>query len=254
LFRSAVPTTSSSSANLANLSSSHVDDIFGSSSGLQASTTTTSTSRPATATAPATTTTASKAPFDDLDDEFEGLEDAREGSADDDFATISRSGFDDFNPVFDSSPPPSQPKPVVEPASSATTVTTIGGGAPLFGAEANFDFGSTPGNNTGANEGTTTTSKPADSHDWDALFAGLDNAVTPTPSASAQTLATTAQGQDDSKEGAKLSGENKTEEATGGHSNTDDAVATLVKMGYSRLAAVTALEASGNNLERVIGS
>ena len=46
--------------------------------------------------------------FDDLDDDFEGLEDAKEGSADDDFANISRSGLDDFNPMFDSSPPPSQ--------------------------------------------------------------------------------------------------------------------------------------------------
>jgi len=39
-----------------------------------------------------------------IEDEFDGLEDAKEGSADDDFANISRSGFDDFNPVFDSSP------------------------------------------------------------------------------------------------------------------------------------------------------
>ncbi|PHH76644.1 hypothetical protein CDD80_1358 [Ophiocordyceps camponoti-rufipedis] len=41
----------------------------------------------------------------DVDDDFEGLEEAKEGSADDDFANISHT---DFNPVFDTSPPASQ--------------------------------------------------------------------------------------------------------------------------------------------------
>ncbi|KAF4584327.1 EF hand domain protein [Ophiocordyceps camponoti-floridani] len=42
---------------------------------------------------------------EDLDDDFEGLEEAKEGSADDDFANMSHN---DFNPVFDTSPPASQ--------------------------------------------------------------------------------------------------------------------------------------------------
>ncbi|KAL2166828.1 hypothetical protein VTG60DRAFT_2104 [Thermothelomyces hinnuleus] len=193
----AVPTTSSSS-NLNNLSSSNVDDIFGSSAA-QPTATASNASRPTTA------ATTSKAPFDDLDDDFEGLEDAKEGSADDDFATISRSGLDDFNPVFDSSPPPSQPK-------SDSAHTGAPGGATTFGTESSFDFASLSGasaagsiigqaahsSSSGA-QAKVPGSQPqsqttAESHDWDALFAGLDSAATPT--ASSHTLATSATGQE----------------------------------------------------------
>src|SRR5687767_13865286 len=91
-----------------------VDDIFGSAN---------------TGDAPAAQSAApsnppGKSAFDDLDDDFEGLEDAKEGSADDDFANISRAGLDDFHPVFDSSPPASQAK-------SESTA---------FGNESSFDF------------------------------------------------------------------------------------------------------------------
>ncbi|KAL2149743.1 hypothetical protein VTH82DRAFT_8395 [Thermothelomyces myriococcoides] len=188
----AVPNASSSS-NLNNLSSSNVDDIFGSTAA-QPTATGSNASRPTTA------ATTSKAPFDDLDDDFEGLEDAKEGSADDDFATISRSGLDDFNPVFDSSPPPSQPK-------SDSAHTGGPGGGTTFGTESSFDFASLSGTSAaGSTVGQAAHSSSlggqtkapgqstAESHDWDALFASLDSAATPT--ASSQTLATSATGQE----------------------------------------------------------
>lgn len=102
---------------------------------------------------------APKGAFDDLDDDFEGLEDAKEGSADEDFANISRSGLDDFNPVFDSSPPPSQAK-------SESTA---------FGNESSFDFVSANAGGSGQNTTGGTQQKGAESHDWDAIFSGLDS-------------------------------------------------------------------------------
>ncbi|KAJ4307267.1 hypothetical protein N0V88_000649 [Collariella sp. IMI 366227] len=177
------------------LSSSNVDDIFGHSEPAP-----TSTIPPATNNTTTTTTSKSPAPFDELEDDFEGLEDAKEGSADDDFANISRSGLDDFNPVFDhssSSPPVSQPK-----SSDATT----GGNNHHFGTESSFDFASLSGASqagsisgpAAASGATDKTIAPAaaaakaESHDWDALFAGLESATTPT--ASSHTLATTSGG------------------------------------------------------------
>ncbi|GJD01909.1 UBA/TS-N domain-containing protein [Colletotrichum higginsianum] len=102
-----------------------------------------------------------KSSFDELDDDFEGLEDAKEGSADDDFQTISRSGLDDFNPVFDSSPPPSQAK----------TESTA------FGHESSYDFGSvSPNPAAGLTAGASAKSAGApEAQDWDAIFATLDS-------------------------------------------------------------------------------
>ncbi|KAK4238813.1 hypothetical protein C8A03DRAFT_43482 [Achaetomium macrosporum] len=249
-----VPTTSSST-NLNNLSSSNVDDIFGSAAGQQQpAAAASSASRPTTA------ATASKGAFDDLDDDFEGLEDAKEGSADDDFANISRSGLDDFNPVFDSSPPPSQPK-----SDSAHTGVALG-------TESSFDFaslsttsaaGSTAGpaptstNSAGAGQQTgnanPSSSQAAESHDWDALFAGLDSA---TPTASSHTLASgvetgngggsgSAQEQQITRPGA--SGRALTEEGE----HDDPILKNLTSMGYPRKDALAALEKYDYNLERV---
>ncbi|KAK4142000.1 uncharacterized protein C8A04DRAFT_38654 [Dichotomopilus funicola] len=288
------PATSPSHLN--NLSSSNINDIFGSSSAAAAPT-----AAPATAKSPA--------PFDDLDDDFEGLEDAKEGSADDDFATISRSGLDDFNPVFDSSPPPSQAK------SDATHPGAgLGGGTNTtsFGTESSFDFGSLSGTSAaGSTAGASATpaaasastaaaagpsgtgapavnqtkaatgpaesaSSPSTSHDWDALFAGLDSATTPT--ASSQTLATSLD--NDQATGAAIGTATTTGAATttsattaadggetaGGESrpnapgralteegeHDDPILKNLTGMGYSRKEALAALEKYDYNLERVV--
>lgn len=224
---------------MSNLSSSHFDDIFGSST----------TAGP---------TTASKHAFDDLDDDFEGLEDAKEGSADDDFANISRSGLDDFNPVFDSSPPPSQAK-----SDSAHAA-----GGPVFGTESSFDFGSLSGtsaagstagqaavptsSSTAAGQGSMKAPAPAEAQDWDALFAGLDSAATPTAvSAAALTpvsgggVGTTAGNTAEGRPPAP--GRALTEEGE----HDDPILKNLTGMGYSRKEALAALEKYDYNLERV---
>ncbi|KAL2261953.1 hypothetical protein VTK26DRAFT_2910 [Humicola hyalothermophila] len=260
--------TASSSTNLNNLSSSNVDDIFGSSGASQPAATASNASRPSTSTATASKPGASA--FDDLDDDFEGLEDAKEGSADDDFANISRSGLDDFNSVFDN-PPPSQPKSESSNAGAA------------FGTESSFDFGSLPATsaagstagpasgNPAANQQQTqqqsqqqSKSNPAESHDWDALFAGLDDQ---TPTASSQTLASSlgtgnagnnnVDNNNNSNNTATSGGDgDATRPGPPGRALTEDGehddpiVKNLTGMGYSRADAVAALEKYDYNLER----
>jgi epidermal growth factor receptor substrate 15 len=171
-----------------------------------------------------------RAPFDDFEDDFEGLEDAKEGSADDDFATISRSGLDDFNPVFDSSPPASQTK-------SESTA---------FGVESSFDFGAasttsaagtTPAaDSTGLAQKTAPT--PPDAHDWDAIFATLEPPSDTAGGSSSQSP----------KEARPVApGRALTE----GGEHDDPILKNLTSMGYSRADALLALEKYDYNLERV---
>ncbi|KAI0015674.1 hypothetical protein F4780DRAFT_773379 [Xylariomycetidae sp. FL0641] len=189
---------------------------------------------------------APKGAFDDLDDDFEGLEDAKEGSADDEFANISR---DDFNPVFDGSPPPSQPK------SESTNVSTA------FGTNSSYDFGNVsttsaatqggagaPANNSTATGGTTAGQPPAtaDNQDWDAIFASLDS---PTEAA------TPRKSGDDSKSPVQQSAGSPRPETLGRAlteegKHDDPIVKELTSMGYSRNDAVDALEKHNYNLER----
>ncbi|UNI19974.1 hypothetical protein JDV02_006116 [Purpureocillium takamizusanense] len=189
------------------------DDIFGSSS------------LPPAPPSSAPKNTVAKGAFDDLDDDFEGLEDAKEGSADDDFANISR---DDFNPVFDSSPPPSQTK-------SESTA---------FGNESSFDF--VPSHSaTGPAAGVGgAQQKPAENHDWDAIFAGLDSPNTVTPPGISNTGAT---GNDDKKD-SRPSAPGRALTDQGEHD--DPILKNLTGMGYSRADAVAALEKYDYNLER----
>ena len=247
-----------SSTNLNNLSSSHLNDIFGSAAAPSAPATTQATSgntsRPATASAP------SKAnAFDDLDDDFEGLEDAKEGSADDDFANISHSGFDDFNPVFDSSPPPSQPKP--DSSHSAFD---------------SFDFGSLS-SASGAAPGSSQQSQSKEQHDWDAIFAGLENAASASQNLASTVTAGTDAGSTAPKgsAAATTSGDNNKTDAgaPAGPSSlsarpdtpvrrafSDDGdngekdhpdVKKLTNMGWSRKDSIAALERNDYNVERV---
>lgn len=171
--------------------------------------------------------TAPKGAFDDLDEDFEGLEDAKEGSADDDFANISR---DDFNPVFDSSPPASQTK-----SESAA-----------FGNESGFDFvppqaaAGVSGAAVGAQQ------KATENHDWDAIFAGLDSPSTVTPP-----------GAGSAAPAAATEAKNETRPPAPGRALTEQGVhddpilKNLTGMGYSRADAVAALEKYDYNLERV---
>lgn len=181
--------TDAAATTEADAKDASIDDIFG-------------------AAAPAANS--SKVTFDDDDDDFDGLEEAKEGSADDDFANISRSGLEDYNNVFDSSPR----------GKSDTTA---------FGNESTFDFV-----NTGASQ-----SKASESHDWDAIFSGLDstdNAL---------------------EEKSKPSDASESRPAGPGRALTDKGehddpiLKNLTGMGYNRKDAVAALEKYDYNLERV---
>ncbi|KAK5997168.1 putative calcium-binding protein [Cladobotryum mycophilum] len=192
---------------------STADDIFGSG-------TLTASSQHAASTQP-------KGAFDDLDDDFEGLEDAKEGSADDDFANISRSGLDDYNPMFDSSPPASQAK-------SESTA---------FGNESGFDFISSNSVASGT-AGPGSQQKGAESHDWDAIFANLDSPGTATPPA--HNDGTGAAQEENAESRPSAPGRALTE----GGEHDDPILKSLTGMGYSRPAALAALEAYDYNLEK----
>lgn len=202
---------------------------------------------PASDFAPAPTTVTNTAPvssntaFDDLDDDFEGLEDAKEGSADDEFANISRSNLDEFNPVFDSSPPPSQPKSESTNASHA------------FGNDSSYDFGSISQPSGAPSQQATSTAPPAsassgakavDNHDWDSIFADLDepNATAANESGKPHTL-------DESSDRPNLQNSGRALTQEGVHD--DPILKNLTGMGYSRIAALNALEKYDYNLERV---
>jgi epidermal growth factor receptor substrate 15 len=196
---------------------SSVDDIF----GAAATGTAPASQQPAPSNTPQT-----KGGFEDLDSDFEGLEDAKEGSADEDFANISRSGLDDFNPVFDSSPPGSQTK----------TESTA------FGNES-FDFISH--SSTGAAQPATGANqqKAPEAHDWDAIFSGLDS-----PSATAAQPAPA-----EKTAGAESHpGQQALNRTLSTESEHDDPILkSLTSMGYKRSEALDALEKYDYDLDKV---
>ncbi|KAI0203052.1 hypothetical protein F4808DRAFT_449381 [Astrocystis sublimbata] len=199
--------------------------------------------------APASSTTTNTAPvapktaFDELDDDFEGLEDAKEGSADDEFANVSRSNMDDFNPVFDSSPPQSQPK-----AESTTSNA--------FGTESSYDFGNvsstsagttgaTPVANTSTAAGSAKNPTPPNNDEWDALFTDLPPAKDSTAEKAAEDGRSPVQNLSPERPG--FTGRALTDEGK----HDDPMVKNLTGMGYTRADAVSALEKYDYNLERV---
>jgi epidermal growth factor receptor substrate 15 len=176
-----------------------------------------------------------KLPFDDGFDEFDDLEDAKEGDADDDFANIpvhDRSGLDDFNPMFDS-----------PPQSKGAEHSTHGNG--FDGVDGAFgDFTTSPRQVT---QPIATTTVVNDSHDWDAIFAGLDGpgteAVAP---AVAETSKPLGNGTSAPLERPQI-GRALTEAGV----HDDPILKNLTGMGYPRADALAALEKYDYNLERV---
>ncbi|KAI6783375.1 putative calcium-binding protein [Emericellopsis cladophorae] len=190
----------------------------------------------AAATQPQPSVPAAKGAFDD-DDEFEGLEDAKEGSADDDFANVSRSGLDDFNPMFDSSPPQSQAK------SDSTA----------FGNESSFDFisSNTTSGGPAPTSGNGNMQKGAETHDWDAIFAGLDSptaAATTPPAQPAQIANNTNSSTNELAPPERPAGPGRALTEAGEHD--DPILKDLMGLGYPRGDAVAALEKFDYNLEK----
>ncbi|PSR80060.1 hypothetical protein BD289DRAFT_455529 [Coniella lustricola] len=210
----------------------------------------------------------SSSAFDDLDDDFADLEDAKEGSQDDDFQTISRSGFDEFNPTFDS---PSSTKRADAASASLPPPGSSSGNPPPFSAESTFDFASIDNPSSQASAAPSGgAAKPAESHDWDAIFSSLDDAPPATTSASspppgspgsaaptasgavpaaASTVnpaTSTTEGRKDSLGRPEAPGRALTEEGV----HDDPILKNLTSMGYSRTEALSALEKYDYNLER----
>lgn len=195
--------------------------------------------------------------FDDLDDDFADLEDAKEGStADDDFQNISRSGLDDFNPTFDSPPPPSKSDSTAAPPGSSH------GAAAPFGTESTFDFASI--DNTASQTSTAAPAegaeKPPGNHDWDAIFASLDDTSpakapgSPPPPGSAGSGVPAPTEAPKDHGGASLAPPRPDAPGralTEGGEHDDPILKDLTGMGYSRSDALNALEKYDYNLERV---
>lgn len=203
---------------------------------------------------PASASKQSSSAFDELDDDFADLEDAKEGSQDDDFQTISRSGLDDFNPTFDSPPPAAKGEAAGAPPGSSSS------NAPAFGTESTFDFASidnTASQSSAAPAPEGSAAKPTENHDWDAIFASLDDAppaqtsANPpppgSPGSAAPPAASAMTTTEAPKERPDAPGRALTEEGT----HDDPILKNLTSMGYSRADALNALEKYDYNLERV---
>jgi epidermal growth factor receptor substrate 15 len=176
---------------------------------------------------------------DDFDDEFAGLEEAKEASeqGDVDFSSSRRTDFDEFNPVFDS------------PAASRHTAQSTASTFPPNDAFSDFESSITNTGSASKQKGPTET--PA--HDWDAIFAGLDTPqnngvqsdIGPRDfSNSMQSPVPPA--------GPKLAGKpalNRAETEDGVHD--DPILKRLTGMGYPRKESLAALEKFDYNLDKV---
>lgn len=164
--------------------------------------------------------------------------------------------------MFDSSPPASQPK-------SDT--------GHVFGTESSFDFASLSttsaagssaagpttsaaspppaaagqAGNTNSSQPSTSQAPAADSHDWDALFAGLESAATPTASSHGLDATSAAAGgnENGSVKEARPTAPGRALTEEGEHD--DPILKNLTGMGYARKEALAALEKYDYDLERV---
>jgi epidermal growth factor receptor substrate 15 len=190
-----------------------------------------------------------KTSFDDFDHDFDDLEDAKEADLDDDFANISvldRSGIVDFDPTFDS------------PAASKTSQHTAQGSTG-FGNDSNGfgDFTQSPISPLKpqlAQSGGT--SSKHDSHDWDAIFAGLDaSSNNSNNSAGVSKLPATDTGGASTAKGNGTAAQPVRPQAgralTEAGVHDDPILKELTAMGYARKDALSALEKYDYNLERV---
>ncbi|KAL2041843.1 hypothetical protein N7G274_005627 [Stereocaulon virgatum] len=175
---------------------------------------------------------------DDFDDEFAGLEEAKEASeqGDVDFSSSRRNDFDDFNPVFDS------------PAASRHTAQSTASTFPPTDAFSDFESSITNAGSSSKQQGPTET--PA--HDWDAIFAGLDtpqnngvqSEVGPRDFSSSMKSPVPFAG-------PQLAGKpalNRAETEDGVHD--DPILKRLTGMGYPRKESLAALEKFDYNLDK----
>ncbi|KAL8830484.1 MAG: hypothetical protein Q9170_005713 [Blastenia crenularia] len=162
-----------------------------------------------------------KTTFDDFDDEFGDLSEAKEADdkGNEDFTTSHRNGLDEFNPTFDS--PASTRTANFQPQSSYNHFS---------------DFESSVSSAQPSNS-QQQPAQPSTSHDWDAIFAGLDtprdNGIHTEP---AQSLNENGPTQLENTKPALNRG------MSVGTEHDDPLVKDLTSMGFKREDCVKALE------------
>ena len=197
-------------------------------------------------------TSASNVPSDDFDDEFADLADAREADerVDDEFGSNHRDGFDDFNPIFDS--PATTKSGTVGPTDSATQPEeSFQGFGHDVGEMNQVPKAGQPPQQSGANS----------SHDWDAIFAGID---TPQGQGAKPDLPQRDEGGFPSigaqagPLGTKLAADKASSmqpplgrAMTAGSEHDDPILKRLTGMGYPRDQSLSALEKFDYNIDKV---
>ncbi|KAI4260776.1 MAG: hypothetical protein L6R42_003904 [Xanthoria sp. 1 TBL-2021] len=173
--------------------------------------------------------------FDDFDNEFGDLAEAKEADdrGEEDFAVSHRSGLDEFNPSFES------------PASTRTTNYQ-----PQQSNYNNFsDFESSiSSTQPSASQQPKTTAPSTTSHDWDAIFAGLDtpqNNGVGSDLAQSQDQKSASQPQDNNKPPLNRGMSVSTE-------HDDPIVKDMTNMGFERDDCVKALEKYDYNLDKAV--
>ena len=180
--------------------------------------------------------------FDDFDDEFGDLSEAREADdkGEEDFGTTHRDGFDEFNPTFDSPAP-----------SKATTRPD----------DAFHDFESSLSGPSSASRQPAQQSPVPSSHDWDAIFAGLDDTPSKSNGATKPSLPpkedlSSVQSQAPFEPATSSSRPVPAKPALGraltsGTEHDDPILKRLTGMGYPRDASLQALERFDYNIDKV---
>ena len=190
-------------------------------------------------------TVPAKAPIhDDFDDEFADLENAKEESehGDTDFTPSRRNDFDEFNPTFDS------PSASRHTAQSSNTL-------PASDSFADFESSISGAGSSSHQPAPLSTETP--SHDWDAIFAGLD---TPQNNGVQGELGprdfSTSIGQNQASQAVqgepKAAGKPSLNRVLTENTEQDDPILKrLTGMGYPRQESLQALEKFDYNLDKV---
>ena len=221
-----------------------------------------------TASAPAPTPPAlpSKTPFDEFDNDFADLSEAKEATDEDadppgTVSSRGQNGFDEFNPTFDS---PTPSRSTVPPGSSTFSADS-NGTFHDFESSMNQGFGSTSHHaaNSSLHSQIVGRPGPVQSHDWDAMFAGLDtpqnNGVTAIPPlgesvSSGPTGLSPTGGAGPALAGESLKAPSRPDTLQRSPTGEDDPILKdLTNMGYPRDEALQALEKYDYNLDVVSG-
>lgn len=184
-----------------------------------------------------------KTAFDDFDDEFGDLSEAKEADdkIDDELNPSRKEGFDEFNPVFDS---PATTRSTVHPPSSTFDNNSFH----------EFESSITGGQGYGPRQVVGQGGPSSQSHDWDAIFAGLDtpqnNGVAPSPPPQTQTFSPPPGPPPSSSAPAppKHALQRVTSEGT---EHDDPILKRLTGMGYPRDRSLAALEKFDYNIDKV---